>query len=76
MNPKKVCLNSEICLYARIKRTSKYYYQGLDSQNKPVIFKVEEICNGSHPFRLNSNNYKVSDLAFFVKSSTKQLIKL
>lgn len=76
MQTASILVDSKIELYARIKRSSKYYNQGLDTRNKPKIFKVEEVRCGSHPFRLNANNYGVSDLIFYVKDRFDQLIKL
>lgn len=68
--------NREVELFAKIKRTSKYYYQGLDQNNKPVAFKIEAIQHGSHSFRINSNNYRCQDLAFYVKDSKGKLLPL
>ena len=40
--------NREVELFAKIKRTSKYYHQGLGQNNKPIAFKIEAIQYGSH----------------------------
>jgi hypothetical protein len=66
----------EVELFAEIRRSSKYYYQGLDSARQPRIFRIEAIRHGSHPFRLNNNNYRSQDLAFFVKDLHGQLVPL
>jgi hypothetical protein len=63
-------------LYARIKRTSQFYYQGLGEDQKPLIFKIEAIRLDSHPFRMNNNNYQAHDLAFFTRNKNGRLIKL
>lgn len=66
----------EVELFAEIRRSSKYYYQGLDSARQPRIFRIEAIRHGSHPFRLNNNNYRSRDLAFFVKDLRGHLVPL
>lgn len=66
----------EVELFARIKKTSKYYHQGLDDTGKAVVHKIEQMRNGSHPFRLNGNNYRGEDLTFYVKSLPGKMIKL
>ena len=77
MDSSKINLYPDIELYAQIKRSSKYYYQGLDIDNEPIIFQVDEVRNGSHPFRLNSNNYRAEDLVFYLKKHGEdQLRKL
>ena len=68
-------LVSNINLFAKIKRSSKYYYQGLNN-NKPELFQIKEIRDGSHPFKLNCNSYRSEDLAFYVKGVGEMLIKL
>jgi len=66
----------EVELFAEIRRSSKYYYQGLDSARQPRIFRIEAIRHGSHPFRLNNNNYRSRDLSFFVKDVHGHLVPL
>jgi hypothetical protein len=63
-------------LFATIKKSSEYYHQGLDQNNKPLIFKIESICPGFLCFRLNFNNYSSNDLAFYVKDTKGNLIPL
>ena len=63
-------------LYARIKKSSEYYHQGLDENNNPCIFKIDSIRPGFFCFRLNSNNYSSHDLAFYVKDTKSNLIPL
>ena len=64
-------------LYASIKRTSKYYYQGLDKNKKPRAFKIEAIqqCD-THHIRMNNNNYRWQDLTFLVKGVEGDFILL
>ena len=66
----------EVELFAKIRRSSKYYHQGLDSAKQPRIFRVEAIRHGTHPFRMNNNNYRGRDLAFFVKDLHGRLVPL
>ena len=66
----------EVELFAKIKKSSEYYHQGLDQNNKPHVFKIESIREGFLCFRLNSNNYASHDLAFYVKDAKGQLIPL
>jgi len=67
---------STVHLYARIKRTSEYYHQGLDEDNKPLLFPVEQVQNDYYAFRLNCNNYRQDDLVFFVKTPAGHFIQL
>ena len=67
---------SEVELFARIKKSSEYYYQGLNQNNKPSVFKIESIRPGFLCFRLDSNNYSSRDLAFYVKDTKGDLIPL
>lgn len=63
-------------LFARIRKSSEYYHQGLDHNNTPCIFKIETILADFLCFRLNSNNYSIQDLAFYVKDTKGQFIPL
>ncbi len=63
-------------LFARIKRTSKYYFQGLDNDGQQIAFPVEAIQYGSYTFRLNHNNYRTQDLSFYVKDTEGRFLKL
>ena len=63
-------------LFARIKRTSKYYFQGLDNNGEQITFPVEAIQYGSYTFRLNHNNYRRQDLSFYVKDAEGRFLKL
>ena len=63
-------------LFARIRKSSEYYNQGLDRNNTPCIFKIEAIRTGFLCFRLNSNNYSCHDLAFYAKDTKGKLIPL
>ena len=63
-------------LYATIKRTSKYAYQGRsEADGKLILFPVREIQNGSYAFRMGGNQYRREDLNFYVKSPCGELIK-
>ncbi len=66
----------EVELFARIRKSSEYYHQGLDKNNKPRIFKIEAIRPGFLCFRLNSNNYSSHDLAFYVRDVKDNLVPL
>lgn len=66
----------EIELFARIKKSSEYFHQGLDQSGKSCIFKMDSIRPGFLCFRLNSNNYSSHDLAFYVKDTKGNLIPL
>ncbi len=68
--------NRKVELFAKIKRTSKYYYQGLGQDGKPIAFKIDAIQYGSHAIRMNSNNYRCQDLTFWVKDVEGNLIPL
>jgi hypothetical protein len=63
-------------LFARIKKSSQYYHQGLDHDDAPQLFKVEGIRQGFLCFRLNDNNYASRDLAFYVRDAGGGLIPL
>ncbi len=75
-NPVLIQEERKVELFAKIKRTSKYYYQGLDENGTPRAFKIEAIKYGSHSIRMNSNNYRCQDLTFWVKDAKGQLIPL
>jgi len=64
-------------LFATIKQTSKYYYQGLDEHKTPRAFRVDAIqeCD-THHIRMNNNNYRCRDLSFWVKGVEGDLIPL
>ena len=79
LKPKSSYSSPEECaveLFARIKKSSEYYHQGLDQNNKPLIFKIDSIRPGFLCFRLNSNNYSSHDLAFYAKDTKGNLIPL
>lgn len=67
---------AKVELFARIKKSSQYYHQGLDHDGTPLIFKVESIRQGFLCFRLNDNNYSSHDLAFYVRDAGGDLIPL
>ena len=79
LRPKAPYTSPEECaieLYARIKKSSEYYHQGLNQSGKPCIFKIDSIRPGFLCFRLNSNNYSSHDLVFYVKDTEGNLIPL
>ena len=79
LKPKAPYTPPEECgveLFATIKKSSEYYHQGLDQNNKPHIFKIESIRPGFLCFRLNSNNYASDDLIFYIKDVKGKLIPL
>lgn len=64
-------------LYAKIKRTSKYAYQGEDERGRARVMRVVEIStDGEYPFRLNGNCYRQRDLNFYVRNPRGELVKL
>ncbi len=64
-------------LYAIIKRTSKYAYQGREEgTGRTILFAVGEVQDGEYAFRFNSNQYRRQDLNFYVKRPDGELIKL
>ncbi len=67
---------TKVELFARIKKSSQYYHQGLDHNGTPLVFKVEGIRQGFLCFRLNDNNYSSRDLAFYVRDAGGDLIAL
>lgn len=68
-----------LVLYAVIKASSKYAYQGREG-GKPVAMEVEELEHegSEYPFRLeNGNRYRREDLTFYVREEkTGRLVKL
>lgn len=63
-------------LYAKIKRSSKYAYQG-EREGQAVLLRVTELDDDHYAFYLeNGNRYRREDLAFFTKSPKGQLLKL
>lgn len=57
----------ETQLYARIKRTSKYYYQSPMEGGKPLPFEVQVSPRmGEYCVFGNSNQYRLVDLTFHV----------
>ena len=67
---------TEVQLFARIKKSSPYYHQGLNHNGTPQLFKVEGIRLGLLCFRLNDNNYSSHDLAFYVRDARGDFIPL
>jgi hypothetical protein len=65
-----------LVLFAVIKASSKYAYQGRYT-GKPVAMRVTEIEATDYPFRLdNGNRYRREDLTFFARTPDGQLVKL
>ncbi len=65
-----------LVLFALIKASSKYAYQGRYS-GKPVAMRVTELEPGEYPFHLeNGNRYRREDLTFYVQGPDGQLVKL
>jgi hypothetical protein len=71
-------------LFATIKRSSKYYHQGLsdptDSKSKPVAFEVFAInaipdCDG-YDYRFNSNQYRREDIDLWIQLPGGKLKRL
>ncbi len=65
-----------LALYALIKASSKYAYQGRYT-GKPVAMRVTELEPGEYAFHLeNGNRYRREDLTFYVQGLDGQLVKL
>jgi len=63
-------------LFAKIKRSSKYAYQG-QYDDSPEYFRVNEIRHDEYAFTLNNGNwYRCQDLNFYVRTPKGGLIKL
>ena len=79
LKPKGSCSpprEAKVELFARIKKSSQYFHQGLDHNGTPRIFKVKGIRQGFLCFRLNDNNYPSRDLAIYVRDAQGDLIPL
>ena len=69
-------VNKTLVLYAVIKTTSKYAYQGQDQAGKSFALRVTHMAESDYAFHLeNGNRYRREDLTFYVQSGGK-LIKL
>jgi hypothetical protein len=65
-----------LVLFALIKASSKYAYQGRYS-GKPVAMRVTELEAGEYAFHLeNGNRYRREDLTFYVEGPDGKLVKL
>jgi len=65
-----------LVLYALIKSSSKYAYQGRYS-GKPVAMRVTFLEPGEYAFHLeNGNRYRREDLTFYVEGPDGKLVKL
>jgi hypothetical protein len=70
--------SSGLVLFALIKASSKYAYQGRYT-GKPVAMRVMATGarNDAYAFRLeNGNDYRREDLTFYVRNPDGQLVKL
>lgn len=64
-----------LVLYAMIKPSSKYAYQGRYT-GKPVAMRVTFLENTDYPFHLeNGNRYRREDLTFYVRDG-ERFVKL
>lgn len=64
-----------LVLYAMIKPSSKYAYQGRED-GKPVAMRVTFLENTDYPFHLeNGNRYRREDLTFYVRDG-ERFVKL
>ncbi len=67
---------SGLVLFALIKASSKYAYQGRYT-GKPVAMRVTQLEASEYPFYLeNGNRYRREDLTFYVQGLDGQLVKL
>lgn len=65
-----------LVLFALIKASSKYAYQGRYS-GKPVAMQVTHLEAGEYAFHLeNGNRYRREDLTFYVEGPDGKLVKL
>jgi hypothetical protein len=74
---------SNIQIYARIKKSSKYYHQGLmdvtDRTSERLFFKLQSFVvpwkpdfslhRDSYSLRLNNNNYRLEDVELYLRDS-------
>lgn len=72
---------AEFQLFARLKKSSRYYGQGLGQDNKPMTFAVEAMWSQgstqeSHPIRFNNNRYPREDVELLVLGGDNKLHKL
>lgn len=64
-----------LVLYAVIKSSSKYAYQGRED-GKPVAMRVTFLENSEYAFHLeNGNRYRREDLTFYVRDG-ERFVKL
>lgn len=64
-----------LCLYAMIKSSSKYAYQGRES-GRPVAMRVTWLEEDEYAFHLeNGNRYRREDLTFYVRDG-RRFVKL
>ena len=65
----------DLTLYAVIRASSKYAYQGRYT-GRPVAMRVTHLENSDYPFNLdNGNRYRREDLTFYVKAG-ERFVKL
>lgn len=74
--PTKPCREFEVCV--RLKKSSKYYDQGLGANGAPRYFKLESfspqcvpglICDG-YFLHFNNNTYRTEDCEFYLVDPT------
>lgn len=62
-------------MWARIKKSSKYYEQGLNAQRKPIFFPVESLFANkfeeNYVVRFNCNQYRLEDVELWVRTHDK-----
>jgi hypothetical protein len=78
-------------VWARLKKSSKYYYQGLEdptnSKSKPRFFQLEcfhpstfgtKLCRDGYLLRFNNNQYRIEDVELFLvdPKNTKHFLRI
>lgn len=80
----------EIEVWAQIKKSSKYYHQGLvdvtNSKSKPRFFRLEyltplntlSLSRDAYVLHFNSNTYRIEDCMLFLRSADnpKQFLRI
>ena len=73
-------------VWVRLKKSSKYYHQGLLENGKPAFFKLDgfnpqsgmALMSDCHSIRFNSNSYRREDCEFFLvdPKNTKAFVRI
>jgi len=64
-------------LWAELKRSSRYYAQGLDEARKPVRYPVRlDPSGGEYCVRFNNNCYRLADVTLFARVEDTQFFRI